>query len=199
MAFDYARPLSTIKYGLYVGLASIPANILIMIGYTIFFAIAGTAFDDGDFESGIATIAFGFMFMIIVQIVSILQIFCFAFNAAFCDSVPSYQSIGYFGSWKKAFSIFLELVYLIAVLILLTIISLVIMDSSPGLGLILLLVILIMWILTFMGLIPYTCRRMLEKDGNDAGSGNMGGSQLEPISQGDALEGLYSPGSDSNQ
>ena len=55
-----------------------------------------------------------------------------------------------------------------------------------------------MLVLAYMGLIPYVCRRVLEKEGNDAGSGNKGGSQLEPISQGDALDGLYPPGSDGN-
>ena len=37
------------KYGLYVGLASIPAIILIAIGYLIFFGMRA-AFEDGDFE-----------------------------------------------------------------------------------------------------------------------------------------------------
>ena len=64
--FNFTRPLNTMKYGLYVGLASIPAYILIAIGYLIFFGIAGSAFEDGDFEGGLVTIILGFMFMIIV-------------------------------------------------------------------------------------------------------------------------------------
>ena len=181
--FNFTRPLSTMKYGLYVGLASIPAYILIIIGYLIFFGIAGTAFEDGDFESGLVTIALGFVFMMIVQVVSVIQIFCFAFNAAFCDSVPSYQSMGYFGSWKKAFSIFLELIYLVIILIVLTIISFAIMETSIGLGLIILFIAIIMWVLVFMGLIPYTCRRILEKDRN------------RNSAQTDPLEGLHAPSS----
>ena len=184
--FNFTRPLSTMKYGLYVGLASIPAYILIIIGYLIFFGIAGTAFEDGDFESGLVTIALGFVFMMIVQVVSVIQIFCFAFNAAFCDSVPSYQSMGYFGSWKKAVSIFLELIYLIIIIIVITIISFVIMDTSVGLGLIMLFIAGIMWVLVFLGLIPYVCRRILEKGGNDAGS-KMNNLEKDP------LEGLHAP------
>ena len=184
--FNFTRPLSTMKYGLYVGLASIPAYILIIIGYLIFFGIAGTAFEDGDFESGLVTIALGFVFMMIVQVVSVIQIFCFAFNAAFCDSVPSYQSMGYFGSWKKAVSIFLELIYLIIIIIVITIISFVIMDTSVGLGLIMLFIAGIMWVLVFLGLIPYVCRRILEKGGNDAGN-KMNNLEKDP------LEGLHAP------
>ena len=191
--FNFTRPLSTMKYGLYVGLASIPANILISIVYLIFLGIAGAAFENGDFENGLFTIAIGLILLIVVQMICILQIFCFAFNAAFCDSVPSYQSMGYFGSWTKAISIFLELVYLVVILIVITIISFAIMDASPGLGLIIIFVAIIMWMLVFLGLIPYTCRRILEKDGNDAGSGNNNSSQ------GDALDGLYPPSSDGNQ
>ena len=184
--FNFTRPLSTMKYGLYVGLASIPAYILIIIGYLIFFGIAGTAFEDGDFESGLVTIALGFVFMMIVQVVSVIQIFCFAFNAAFCDSVPSYQSMGYFGSWKKAVSIFLELIYLIIIIIVITIISFVIMDTSVGLGLIMLFIAGIMWVLVFLGLIPYVCRRILEKGGNDA-ENKMNNLEKDP------LEGLHAP------
>ena len=51
-----------------------------------------------------------------------------------------------------------------------------------------------MLVLAYMGLIPYVCRRVLEKEG----SGNKSGSQLEPLSQGDALDGLYPPGSNGN-
>ena len=53
----------------------------------------------------------------------------------------------------------------------------------------------LMLTLMYMGLIPYIIRRTVE---GNAGSVNKGGSQLEPISQGDALDGLYPPGSDGN-
>ena len=185
--FNFTRPLSTMKYGLYVGFASIPANILIAIGYLIFFSIAGSAFEDGDFEGGLVTIAFGFIFMIIVQIVSVLQIFCFAFNAAFRDSVSSYQSMGYFGSWKMAVSIFLELIYLIIIIMVITIISFVIMDTSAGLGLIMSFIAIIMWVLVFLGLIPYACRRILEKNGNKTGN------ETNNSTQGDPLDELHAP------
>ena len=185
--FNFTRPLNTMKYGLYVGLASIPAIVLIAIGYLIFFGIAGTAFEDGDFESGLVTIALGFVFMMIVQVVSVIQIFCFAFNAAFRDSVPSYQSMGYFGSWKMAVSIFLELIYLIIILIVITIISFVIMDTSAGLGLIMLSIAIIMWVLVFLGLIPYACRRILEKNGNKTGNEN------DNSTLGDPLDELHAP------
>ena len=48
--FNFARPLSTMKYGLYIGLASIPAIILIAIVALIFGGMIAAAFDGGNFE-----------------------------------------------------------------------------------------------------------------------------------------------------
>ena len=60
------------------------------------------------------------------------------------------------------------------------------MDTSAGLGLILLFIATIMWVLVFLGLIPYVCRRILEKGGNGAGI-KMNNLEKDP------LEGLHTP------
>ena len=74
------------------------------------------------------------------------------------------------------------------------VLGIVVVESSAGLFFLLNLIGIAMLVLAYMGLIPYVCRRVLEKEG----SGNKSGSQLEPLSQGDALDGLYPPGSNGN-
>ncbi len=195
MAFDFAKPLSTMKYGFFIGIASIPAIILIAIVVAIFGGMMTAAFEGGSMESGLAILIIAPIVITIVVTIASIQIITFALNSAFSDAMPTYESLGYFATWGKAVSIFIELLFLFIIIIVIFVLGIVVAESSPGLFLVLYLVGMVMLVLAYMGLIPYVCRRVLEKD-DDAGSGNVGGSQLESISQSDALEGLYPPGSD---
>ena len=195
MEFDFAKPLSTMKYGFFIGIASIPAIILIAIVVLIFGGMMTAAFEGGSMESGLIILIIAPIVITIVVTIASIQIITFALNSAFSDAMPTYESLGYFATWGKAVSIFIELLFLFIIIIVIFVLGIVVAESSPGLFLVLYLVGMVMLVLAYMGLIPYVCRRVLEKD-DDAGSGNAGRSQLEPISQGDALEGLYPPGSD---
>ena len=198
MEFDFAKPLSTMKYGFFIGIASIPAIILIAIVVLIFGGMMTAAFEGGSIESGLIILIIAPIAITVVVTIASIQIITFALNSAFSDAMPTYESLGYFATWGKAVSIFIELLFLFIIIIVIFVLGIVVAESSPGLFLVLYLVGMVMLVLAYMGLIPYVCRRVLEKDGNDTGSGNVGRSQLEPISQGDALEGLYPPGSDGN-
>ena len=157
----------------------------------------GAALEGGSLEGGIAIMILAPIVITIVVTISSIQIITFALNSAFSDAMPTYESIGYFATWGKAVSIFLELLFLLIIIIVVFVLGVVLIESSPGLFLILNFIGILMLVLAYMGLIPYVCRRVLEKEGN-TGSVNKGGSQLEPLSQGDALDGLYPPGSDGN-
>ena len=198
MAFDFAKPLSTMKYGFFIGIASIPAIILIAIVVAIFGGMMTAAFEGGSMESGLVILIIAPIVITIVVTIASIQIITFALNSAFSDAMPTYESLGYFATWGKAVSIFIELLFLFIIIIVIFVLGIVVAESSPGLFLVLYLVGMVMLVLAYMGLIPYVCRRVLEKDGDDTGSGNTGGSKLEPLSQNDALDGLYPPGSDGN-
>ena len=198
MEFDFAKPLSTMKYGFFIGIASIPAIILIAIVVLIFGGMMTAAFEGGSMESGLIILIIAPIVITIVVTIASIQIITFALNSAFSDAMPTYESLGYFATWGKAVSIFIELLFLFIIIIVIFVLGIVVAESSPGLFLVLYLVGMVMLVLAYMGLIQYVCRRVLEKDGNNAGSENKGGPQLEPISQSDALEGLYPPGSDGN-
>ena len=196
--FNFSRPLSTMKYGFFVGIASIPAIILIAIVVLIFGGMMTAAFEGGSVESGLIILIIAPIVITIVVTIASIQIITFALNSAFSDAMPTYESLGYFATWGKAVSIFIELLFLFIIIIVIFVLGIVVAESSPGLFLVLYLVGMVMLILAYMGLIPYVCRRVLEKDGDDTGSGNTGGSKLEPLSQNDALDGLYPPGSGGN-
>ena len=198
MEFDFAKPLSTMKYGFFIGIASIPAIILIAIVVLIFGGMMTAAFEGGSVESGLIILIIAPIVITIVVTIASIQIITFALNSAFSDAMPTYESLGYFATWGKAVSIFIELLFLFIIIIVIFVLGIVVAESSPGLFLVLYLVGMVMLVLAYMGLIPYVCRRVLEKDGDDTGSGNTGGSKLEPLSQNDALDGLYPPGSDGN-
>ena len=198
MEFDFAKPLSTMKYGFFIGIASIPAIILIAIVVLIFGGMMTAAFEGGSVESGLIILIIAPIVITIVVTIASIQIITFALNSAFSDAMPTYESLGYFATWGKAVSIFIELLFLFIIIIVIFVLGIVVAESSPGLFLVLYLVGMVMLVLAYMGLIPYVCRRVLEKDRDDTGSGNTGGSKLEPLSQNDALDGLYPPGSDGN-
>ena len=184
--FNFARPLSTMKYGLYIGLASIPAIILIAIVALIFGGMIAAAFDGGNFEEGIAVILIAPIVITVVVTIASIQIITLALNSAFSDAMPAYESLGYFATWSKAVSIFVELLYLFLIIIIVFVVGTLVAESSPGLFLILFLVGITMFILAYLGLIPYVCRRVLEKGTVETGSKT---NNLEK----DPLEGLHAP------
>ena len=160
--FDFARPLSAMKYGLLVILASIPAIILMVIVAVVFGTIMWEVASGGELGGGLIIGIVGAIAIVVVVMTASIQVITFALNSAFNDAMSEYQSIGYLETWAKAFSIFLELVYLMAAIIVLLVLGLVISDASPGLGGLFMLVGFIMYILTYAGMIPYVCRRVLE-------------------------------------
>ena len=139
MAFDYARPLSAMKYGLYIGIASIPAIILIILVALIFGGMMMAALEGGSMEGGIAIMIIAPIAITIVVTIAANQIIIFALNSAFNDAMPTYESLGYFATWKKATSIFLELLFLFLVIIVVFVLGIMVAESSPGLFLILFL------------------------------------------------------------
>ena len=182
--FDFARPLSAMKYGLLVILASIPDIILMVIVAVVFGTIMWEVASGGELGGGLVIGIVGAIAIVVVVMTASIQVIAFALNSAFNDAIPEYQSMGYIETWARAFNIFLELVYLIGVILVLFVLALLLMESSVELALLLWLVGLIMFWLTYMGLIPYVCRRVLEGDGNtQKGDGNTQ----------DPLGGLYPP------
>ncbi len=185
--FDFARPLSAMKYGLLVILAAIPAIIMLVIVGAVFGEMMSSIFEGGDMEGGIIIGAIGAIAIVVAAMTASIQVITFALNSAFKDAMPTYKPMGYIETWTRAFTIFLELIYLIVIILVLFILGLVIMESSAGLALLMWLVGGIMFWLTYMGLIPYVCRRVLEGDRNtQKGDGNTQ----------DPLGGLYPPSSE---
>jgi len=161
--FDFARPLSAMKYGLLLILASIPAIILIVIVAVVFGTMMWEVASGGELGGGLVIGIVGAIAIVVVVMTASIQVIAFALNSAFNDAMPEYQSMGYFETWARAFSIFLELVYLIVAIIVLLVLGLVISDASPGLGVLFMLVGLVMYMLAYIGMIPYVCRRVLER------------------------------------
>ena len=182
--FDFARPLSAMKYGLLIIMAAIPAIIILAIVGVIFGSIIADVFTSGDFESGMIILMVSYIVMIVAAMVCGIQIITFGLNAAFKDGMAEYEPMGYLGTWKKAFSIFLELIYMLVAIITLLVVGIALLDSSASLGVLIMVVAGIMYILMYAGMIPYICRRVLEGDGNtQKGDGNTQ----------DPLGGLYPP------
>ena len=160
--FDFARPLSAMKYGLLLILASIPAFSLVMIVGIGFSAMMMDVMMGGEAGGGLIIGIVGAVAMVVVSMTATIQVVTFALNSAFNDGMAGYQPMGYIATWTKAFSILIELIYLIVGIIVLFVLAILIMDSAPGLGLLMMVVGGIMFLLTYMGLIPYVCRRVLE-------------------------------------
>ena len=160
--FDFARPLSAMKYGLLLILASIPAFILVMVVSMVFGTMIRDVIMGGEAGGGLIIGLVGAVAIVVVSMTATIQVVTFALNSAFNDGMAEYQPMGYIATWTKAFSILLELTYLIVGIIVLFVLAILIVDSAPGLGLLMMGVGGIMFLLTYMGLIPYVCRRVLE-------------------------------------
>ena len=191
MAFDVTKSIHTLKYGLYIFAAAIPAIILSGIVTIALMSIVIDAFTaTGDASTGLVMLLVAVLVMSFVYSLCFIQVIAFSVNEAVSDAnLAGYENSGYGGSWKTAFSITVELgILLIGINIFMVLGSNLEMFSLTIIG-------LLMLTLMYMGLIPYIIRRTIE---GNTGSVNKGGSQLEPLSQGDALDGLYPPGSDGN-
>ena len=191
MAFDVTKSIHTLKYGLYIFAAAIPAIILSGIVTIALMSIVIDAFTaTGDASTGLVMLLVAVLAMVFVYSLCFIQVIAFSVNEAVSDAnLAGYENSGYGGSWKTAFSITVELgILLIGINIFMVLGSNLEMFSLTIIG-------LLMLTLMYMGLIPYIIRRTIE---GNTGSVNKGGSQLEPLSQGDALDGLYPPGSDGN-
>ncbi len=191
MGFDISKSIHTLKYGLYIFAASIPAIILSGIVSVSLMSIVMDAFlATEDASTGLVMLLVAVLAMVFTYSLCFIQVIAFSVNEAVSDAnLAGYENSGYGGSWKTAFNITIELgVLLIGIIVLMVLGSNLEMGSLTMIG-------LLMLTLMYMGLIPYIIRRTVE---GNAGSGNTGGSKLEPLSQNDALDGLYPPGSDGN-
>ena len=164
--FDFARPLSAMKYGLLMIVAAIPAFTMVVIVAWVFGEMMSSVFEGGDIEGGLIFGAIGAIVMVVALMTASIQVITFALNSAFKDAMPTYKPMGYIETWTRAFTIFLELIYLIGIIVVLFILAALIMESSFELAGLMWLVGGIMFWLTYMGLIPYVCRRVLEEDAN---------------------------------
>ena len=141
----------------------------------------------GELGGGLVIGIVGAIAIVVVVMTASIQVITFALNSAFKDAMPTYKPMGYIETWTRAFTIFLELIYLIVIILVLIILGVLIAESSLELAGLMMLVGGIMFWLTYMGLIPYVCRRVLEEDGNaQKGDGN----------NKDPLGGLYPPSSE---
>ena len=185
--FDFSRPLSAMKYGLLIIVAAIPAFIMLVIVGAVFGEMMSSVFEGGDIEGGLIFGVIGAIVIVVAAMTASIQVITFALNSAFKDAMPTYKPMGYIETWTRAFTIFLELIYLIVIILVLIILGVLIAESSLELAGLMMLVGGIMFWLTYMGLIPYVCRRVLEEDGNaQKGDGN----------NKDPLGGLYPPSSE---
>jgi hypothetical protein len=172
------------KYGLLMIVAAIPAFTMVVIVAWVFGEMMSSVFEGGDIEGGLIFGAIGAIVMVVALMTASIQVITFALNSAFKDAMPTYKPMGYIETWTRAFTIFLELIYLIGIIVVLFILAALIMKSSFELAGLMWLVGGIMFWLTYMGLIPYVCRRVLEEDANaQKGDGN----------NKDPLGGLYPP------
>ena len=155
--FDISKSITTLKYGLFIFLASIPAFILAGIVSVIFGAIlweALTASDDGG--AGIMLLV-GYLAIVFIWSLAIIQILTFAVDCAVTDAnLEGHVSLGYGGSWKTAINITTELaVLLVGLVVLMFIGGLVEVFALTLIG-------ILMLSLMYMGLIPYVVRRTVE-------------------------------------
>ena len=157
--FDVSKSIHTLKYGLYIFAASIPAFILagivsvvlMSILMDILFPAAGSA------STGLVMLLVALLAMVFTYSLCFIQVICFAVNEAVNDAnLAGYESIGYGGSWKAAFNITTELaVLLIGIIVLMVLGSNLEIFALTIIG-------VIMLTLMYMGLIPYIIRRTVE-------------------------------------
>jgi hypothetical protein len=156
--FDISKSIHTLKYGLYIFAASIPAFILAGIVSVLLMSILMDAVSaTGDAETGLVMLLVAILAMVFTYSLCFIQVIAFAVNEAVNDAnLAGYESIGYGGSWKAAFNITTELAVLMIGII-------VIMVLGIYMEMFALMAIsgIMMWLM-YMGLIPYIIRRTVE-------------------------------------
>mgnify|MGYP006148321055 CR=1 FL=1 len=156
--FDVSKSIHTLKYGLYIFAASIPAFILAGIVSVVLMSILMDAFTaTGSASTGLVMLLVALLAMVFTYSLCFIQVICFAVNEAVNDAnLAGYESIGYGGSWKAAFNITTELaVLLIGIIVLMVLGSNLEIFALTIIG-------VIMLTLMYMGLIPYIIRRTVE-------------------------------------
>jgi hypothetical protein len=156
--FDISKSIHTLKYGLYIFAASIPAFILAGIVTFLLMSILMDVFTaTGDAETGLVMLLVAILAMVFTWSLCFIQVIAFSVNEAVSDAnLAGYESIGYGGSWKAAFNITTELAVL-----LLGIIVIMVLGIYMDMGSLTLISGLLMGLM-YMGLIPYIIRRTVE-------------------------------------
>ena len=156
--FDISKSIHTLKYGLYIFAASIPAFILAGIVTFLLMSILIDVFTaTGDAETGLVMLLVAILAMVFTWSLCFIQVIAFSVNEAVSDAnLAGYESIGYGGSWKAAFNITTELAVL-----LLGIIVIMVLGIYMDMGSLTLISGLLMGLM-YMGLIPYIIRRTVE-------------------------------------
>jgi hypothetical protein len=156
--FDISKSIHTLKYGLYIFAASIPAFILAGIVTFLLMSIVMDAFTaTGDAETGLVMLLVAILAMVFTWSLCFIQVIAFSVNEAVNDAnLAGYESIGYGGSWKAAFNITTELAVLLIGIIVIMVLGIYIPMAS------LTMIAALMISLMYMGLIPYIIRRTVE-------------------------------------
>ena len=156
--FDVSKSIHTLKYGLYIFAASIPAFILAGIVSVVLMSIVMDAFTaTGDAETSLVMLLVAILAMVFTYSLCFIQVIAFAVNEAVNDAnLAGYESIGYGGSWKAAFNITTELAVL-----MIGIIVLLVLGMNLEIFALTLIAMLMLWLM-YMGLIPYIIRRTVE-------------------------------------
>ena len=155
--FDISKSINTLKYGLFIFLASIPAFILAGIVSAIFGAILWDALTASEGGGAGIMLLVGYLAIVFIWSLATIQILTFAVDCAVTDAnLEGHVSLGYGGSWKTAINITTELAVLL--------IGLVVLMYVGGLveSFTLTLIGILMLLLMYMGLIPYVVRRTVE-------------------------------------
>ncbi len=120
--FDISKSINVLKYGLFVFLASIPAFILAGIVSLIFGVILWEALtaDSGSAGTDMVILLVGYLAIVFIWSLAIIQILTFAVDCAVSDAnLSGHESLGYGGSWKAAVNITTELAVLLIGLVVL--------------------------------------------------------------------------------
>ena len=156
--FDISKSIHTLKYGLYVFAASIPAMILAGIVTMLMGDIMVKAFSGDSLEAGLVMMLISILLLVFVYSLCFIQVIAFCVNEAVNDAnLAGYESIGYGGSWKAAFNITTELAVLMIGIIVIMVLG-IYMEMFA-----LMAISGIMLWLMYMGLIPYIIRRTVEQ------------------------------------
>ena len=156
--FDVSKSIHTLKYGLYIFAASIPAFILAGIVSVVLMSIVMDAFTaTGDAETSLVMLLVAILAMVFTYSLCFIHVIAFAVNEAVNDAnLAGYESIGYGGSWKAAFNITTELAVL-----MIGIIVLLVLGMNLEIFALTVIAMLMLWLM-YMGLIPYIIRRTVE-------------------------------------